>query len=568
MTSFPVINGSAIADGKSRAIAWVNPRGKIDLVSFKDKKNFLGSKIPFLRGIAFLIFGIYIFIASLGKSQLGTKTGNGEEFEEKIAKKLKVSPIVVTLTICGVTGALVGFFGLILIPYFFFSMLLDRGLDLYLVAFIMALLRVGLLILILLSLRFIPSMRQLYRNNAAGNLAVASHEGKRLDSHYLSTNFLNFVVWGFILSFFVVSFVVAEINFFFKFLINLAVTFAAFSLVYEFLKLFEFKNNLFAKIVINPVAYLTSEIPTQTERETAFSALSEVVLMEENEERIVGKVGSGVAFSVAYSEVKQRLLDAGISEPAEVDWLIASALNIGRGEVKMLTNLTSEQYKKIKNALAKREKRMPISKIFNLACFYGRDFYVDKNVLSPRQETELVAEEAIKEAKKLLNQPKVLDLMTGSGVVAVTVALETNSTVFASDVSKAALEVAKKNAKANGAKVKFVESDLFKAFKREKFDIIVSNPPYIASKEILTLDDEVKKYDPLISLDGGEDGLYFYREIANLSPKFLKEGGELILEIGSTQGGSVKKLLQNNFKNIKIKKDYSGNDRIVVATKK
>ena len=403
-------------------------------------------------------------------------------------------------------------------------MLLDKGLDLYLVAFIMALLRVGLLILILLSLRFIPSMRQLYRNNAAGNLAVASHEGKRLDSHYLSTNFLNFVVWGFILSFFVVSFVVAEINFFFKFLINLAVTFAAFSLVYEFLKLFEFKNNLFAKIVTNPIAYLTSEIPTQTERETAFSALSEVVLMEENEERIVGKVGPGVAFSVAYSEVKQRLLDAGISEPAEADWLIASALNIGRGEVKMLTNLTSEQYKKIKNALAKREKRMPISKIFNLACFYGRDFYVDKNVLSPRQETELVAEEAIKEAKKFLDQPKVLDLMTGSGVIAVTVALETNSTVFASDVSKAALEVAKKNAKANGAKVKFVESDLFKAFKREKFDIIVSNPPYIASKEILTLDDEVKKYDPLISLDGGEDGLYFYREIANLSPKFLKEG--------------------------------------------
>ncbi len=568
MKSFPVINGSAIAEGKSRAIAWVNSKGKIDLFSFKDKKAFLRAKIPFLRGIAFLIFGIYIFVASLSRSQFERKTGKGEEFEEKIAKKLKVSPIVVTLTISGVIGALVGFFGLILIPYFFFSMLLDRGLDLYLVAFIMALLRVGLLILILLSLRFVPSMRQLYRNNAAGNLAVASHEGKRLDSCYLSTNFLNFVVWGFILSFFVVSFVVAEINFFFKFLINLAVILGIFSLVYEFLMLFEFKNNLFAKIVVNPVAYLTCEMPTQTERETAFSALSEVVLMEENEDRIVGSGGIGVAFSVAYSEVKQRLLAAGISEPAEADWLIASALSIGRGEVKMLTSLTAEQYKKIKNALAKREKRMPISKIFNFACFYGRNYYVDKNVLSPRQETELVAEETIKEAKKLMDQPKILDLMTGSGVIAITIALETNSTVFASDISKAALEVAKKNAKANSAKVKFVESDMFKGFKREKFDIIVSNPPYIASKKILALDDEVKKYDPLISLDGGEDGLYFYREIANLAPKFLKDGGELILEIGNTQGASVKKLLQNNFKNIKIKKDYSGNDRIVVATKK
>ena len=188
--------------------------------------------------------------------------------------------------------------------------------------------------------------------------------------------------------------------------------------------------------------------------------------------------------------------------------------------------------------------------------------------MKAKERLEKLKELVDSRALPKFSEPKVLDLMTGSGVIAVTVALETNSTVFASDVSKAALEVAKKNAKANGAKVKFVESDLFKAFKREKFDIIVSNPPYIASKEILTLDDEVKKYDPLISLDGGEDGLYFYREIANLSPKFLKEGGELILEIGSTQGGSVKKLLQNNFKNIKIKKDYSGNDRIVVATKK
>ena len=99
----------------------------------------------------------------------------------------------------------------------------------------------------------------------------------------------------------------------------------------------------------------------------------------------------------------------------------------------------------------------------------------------------------------------------------------------------------------------------------EKFDIIISNPPYIRSKDILALEDEVKKNDPLISLDGGEDGLYFYREIAKSAPKYLNKNGKIFLEIGINEAKSVKKMLQNNFENIKIKKDYSGIDRVVIA---
>ena len=158
--------------------------------------------------------------------------------------------------------------------------------------------------------------------------------------------------------------------------------------------------------------------------------------------------------------------------------------------------------------------------------------------------------------------------MTGSGVIAITIAKETSANVVASDISHQALEVAKKNAKTNNAKIKFVESDIFKGLKKDKFDLIISNPPYIPSKEVLTLDDEVKKYDPILALDGGDDGLSFYREIAEQAPMHLKEDGIIVLEIGFNQGQSIKKLLQNSFKNIKIKKDYSGNDRIVVAQKK
>ena len=568
MIFFPVVKGSAVSHKNNRAIATINDNGKIDVISFKDKKDFWGLNIPFFRGLSLLIFGIYLFIISLNRSQLVLGKSNKEEFEEKIAKNLKVSKSVVTLTICGFLGALIGFVGLILIPYFFFSMLRDEGLGLYLVAFIMGIIRVVFLMIILLSLRFIPSMRQFYRNNGAGNLAKANYEKKKIDTYYLSTNFLNFIICGFFLAIFVVSFIVAEMNFLFRFLINIAIIIVSFSVVYEILKLLEFKNSLFSKILIIPVAFLTCEIPGQTERELAFSAMNEVLLMIENEERLIGNtVFGGVALSVVYSEVKQRLSAVGIEDEAEADWLIANALGKNRSEIKLLTHISEAEQRKIRNALSKREKHMPISKIFNQANFYGRHFYVNKNVLSPRQETELVVEEAIKELKKF-QKPQVLDLMTGSGVIAITIAKETSANVVASDISHQALEVAKKNAKTNNAKIKFVESDIFKGLKKDKFDLIISNPPYIPSKEVLTLDDEVKKYDPILALDGGDDGLSFYREIAEQAPMHLKEDGIIVLEIGFNQGQSIKKLLQNSFKNIKIKKDYSGNDRIVVAQKK
>lgn len=562
MMLFPAVRGTAAIYEKSRAISSINPKGKIEVVSFKEKRNFLSKKIPFVRGIITLFYGIYLYLISLSGSKTFFERGNKSE-------KTKPSWIVVLLSILGTIVFVLSFVSIFLVPFFAFSLLKDQGVNEYVAALIMAFVRVGFFVLALLGLRFIPSMRQVYRNNAAGNLAKASFENKKIDSYYLSTNFLNFVVWGFIISLFVLSFNIVEMNFFLKFLINFLLVVCCFATIYEFLKFFELKSGVFHKIIINPLAFLTSERPTQTEREIAFSAMNEVVLMHENEERLIGDFSAdGVAFSVVYSEVKQRLLEAGINDNAETDWLIATALGKNRSEIKLLNFVSKDEYKKIKNALSKREKRMPISKIFNNASFFGRDFFVDKNVLSPRQETEQVVEEAIKEIKKVAEKPRVLDLMTGSGAIATTLALETKAAVFASDISKLALDVAKKNAKQNGAKVKFIESDIFKAFKKEKFDVIVSNPPYIKSGEILELDDEVKKYDPILALDGGEDGLYFYREIAEAAPAFLKDGGVLVLEIGFNQAESVKKLLQKNFKNIRIKKDYGGNDRIVVTTKK
>ena len=564
MNFFPIINGTAAVKGKNGVISWVSDKGKIEIVSFKKKKNFFGINFPFIRGIYFSFIGIYLFIISINKSGVFLNDKN----RNKHKKKLKMSLGVVTLTVIGICFAVTSFVSLFLIPNFLFKIMIANKLNVYLAGFIVGITRILFFILMLLSLKLIPSIRQFYRNNSACNLALASFKNKKINSYYLSTNYLNFLVWSFIISFFVLSFIVLETNFFLKFLINFGIIIVCLGIVYEILKLIEFKDCLFLKLIINPIAYLTGEKPTQTEREIAFSAMNEVMLMEENEERIVRENKQQIAFSVVLCEVKRRLCDAGIVDDLEAEWLIANSLNIGLSDLKLLTHISNEQYEKIKLALEKREQRIPISKIFNRCDFYGRDFYVNNNVLSPRQETELVVEQAIQEIKKINKRAKVLDLMTGSGVIAITIALETNSNVYASDISKQALEVAKKNAKKHNAKIKFIESDIFKSFKHEKFDVIVSNPPYICSKDILTLDEEVKKYDPLISLDGGEDGLFFYKEIANNCLKFLKDNGVLVLEIGYNQGQSVKKLLQNNFKNIRIKKDYSGNDRIVIASKK
>ena len=162
-----------------------------------------------------------------------------------------------------------------------------------------------------------------------------------------------------------------------------------------------------------------------------------------------------------------------------------------------------------------------------------------------------------------------MDLCTGSGAIAVTIDLESNSTVFASDKSKRALNVAQKNGQKLGAKVQFVQSDMFKNLKeQDKFDIIVSNPPYIPTEDIQKLDKEVKDFDPIMALDGGDDGLNFYRIIAKKAPHFLSDNGKLFLEIGYDQAKQVVNLLQNDFQDIQVIKDYDDLDRIVIASKR
>ena len=230
--------------------------------------------------------------------------------------------------------------------------------------------------------------------------------------------------------------------------------------------------------------------------------------------------------------------------------------------------LTLRQEVNYFKAIKKISTGIPIQHITHLQEFMKMNFYVDSDVLIPRPDTEILVEEVIDIAKKV-KAKKILDLCTGSGAIAVSLAkyIE-NSEITAVDISNKALNIARKNAKINGVEnqITFVESNLFENLVKEKYDIIVSNPPYIKKEVIKKLDKEVQK-EPEIALDGGYDGLDFYRKIIHISDEYLKFNGYLCLEIGYDQKDDVIELIKNEQKyiNIYYKKDLYGNDRIVIT---
>ena len=230
--------------------------------------------------------------------------------------------------------------------------------------------------------------------------------------------------------------------------------------------------------------------------------------------------------------------------------------------------LTLRQEVNYFKAIKKLLDGVPLQHITHRQEFMKLMFYVDENVLIPRPDTEILVEEVIKIAKKI-NAKKILDLCTGSGAIAISLAKYIEgSQITATDISRKALSIAKLNAANNNVedKITFVSSNLFQNIPEEKYDIIVSNPPYIKRKVIEKLDKEVKK-EPIIALDGGNDGLEFYKKIVDNAYEYLKYKGYLCFEIGYDQKDEVTKLIENEGKYIDTysKKDLYDNDRIVIT---
>lgn len=236
---------------------------------------------------------------------------------------------------------------------------------------------------------------------------------------------------------------------------------------------------------------------------------------------------------------------------------------------KVISKNLEDEYKRI---VCMRSKNYPFHYIFNEKDFYGMNLYVDENVLIPRGETEILVEYIIEKFKKEKNI-NILEIGVGSGAISLALAKNLpQSEILGVDISKEALEVAKYNrSKLKLDNVDFIKSDLYSKLSNKYynyFDIIVSNPPYLYTEELLSYENNID-YEPKIALDGGRDGLDFYRDITKGSKKYLSDNGMLFYEIGYKQGKHVKEILERyKFRKIKIIKDYQGLDRIVFGNLK
>ena len=234
--------------------------------------------------------------------------------------------------------------------------------------------------------------------------------------------------------------------------------------------------------------------------------------------------------------------------------------------------LSQENEEKYFSLIEKHIKEdVPLSHLVGFEYFYDRKFKVTKDVLSPRMETEELIYKVVEYVKASnKNNFKILDLCTGSGIVAITLKKELSQfsiDVVASDISEEAIKVAKENAQSHDATIKFIQSDIFDNI-ADKFDIIVSNPPYIDRKDEITMQDNVLKYDPHLALFAEEEGMYFYRKIIEQANDYLNENGVIFFEIGYDQKDKIIKLADLNGYSAEVYKDINGRDRMAFLVRK
>lgn len=277
----------------------------------------------------------------------------------------------------------------------------------------------------------------------------------------------------------------------------------------------------------------------------------------------------------------QLLMNAGIEEARLDAWLlleytadISRAWYYAHPESEVNEEIVSEYL----SLCQKRAEHIPLQHLTHQACFMGYDFYVDERVLVPRQDTEVLAEEALHQLRNM-RTPRILDMCTGSGCLLLSLLMELpDATGTGVDISAAALAVAERNRKNLELEKRavLVQSDTFSGDYFQKnsgnisleYDMLISNPPYIPTEDIGKLMEEVRFHDPVLALDGREDGLYFYRRITEQAGKYLKPGGWLMYEIGCEQGADVSAIMQGEgFAEVAVKKDLAGLDRVVIGKK-
>lgn len=558
-TIFPLSNGVGLFDNNKLCVGIINNEGIKKVGSFDEKQESKFFKLPFIRGIFYLLKGLFLFIKSfLFQYTLDIRKKEDKNLSYKWAGAFNAISGYFILIALVISSFLFGFLLLGLLPKWLFELVFDKYSNYYFQRFIIALLRFSLLYLIVLLIKFIPYVNNIFAFNGAGNIYL-SNNSKFVGRCY-PMNFLNFIINVLLFSVFMVSLIAVNVHWLANFFINLSIFLLVCSLMYEFLNLLTKGKNAFIKDLWVVFGHLVTLKPSATNTEV----LNMTAIEHGNSENLKDLEKDDIPMSIVFAEMETKLKTCERFEKSDMEWIVATILNKSRAEIKIERAIKEKQYREIMRATERRCKGEPLSSIFGFVEFYGLKFDVNKKVLSPRLETEILVENAIKKIKSK-EFKTVCDMCCGSGAIAITISKLTDAKVDAIDISKQALTLAKSNCDKNHAQVQFILSDLFKELKKnKKYDIIISNPPYIKSDDIEKLDIEVKKYDPKLALDGGKDGLEFYRLITSQSKKHLNKDGYLFYEVGKGQAQNVANIMKDEgFTSINIIKDYNKIERVV-----
>lgn len=547
---------------------------RIETRRLKPRKKKSIKNWPIIRGIVSFIDSFYTGTRVLMRSADVFGEGEPSKFEKWLAEKLKVNVMSVVSFISLVLGLALAIGLFVILPQTVRVWLVGDNPNVWAKNFIEGGLKLLIFVFYIFLCGLIKDVKRTFMYHGAEHKTIACFEKglpltvenaktcSRLHNR-CGTTFMFFVILVSILVFACFEALIGNTltNKLVRILVKIAFLPVVAGLSYELLK-FLAKTDCFIftplKLPGLMIQKLSTREPTKKMLEVAITAFNKVLEMDADPTIPEQTFLTPMKRKDLLASVIKTLKDNGIEEIAEAEWIVSLTLGVKRSQVRTNDLVLVSKIEKINEIVKNRITGRPLWYVLGSTDFYGHEIKVNESVLIPRPETEILCEKAI----ELVNEnSRVLDLCTGSGAIALTIKLAKNCSVVASDVSEKALEVASENFKAHNAEISTVLSDMFLKLEG-KFDLIVSNPPYIKSEDIENLQKEVKEFEPITALDGGVDGLEFYRIIAEKAKDFLNENGVILLEVGIGQAEQVKELFIGA-KSIEIVKDYEDIDRIV-----
>ena len=573
-----VLEGVMMRGASSMATAVRDEEGTIRIESERlkpaSKKNFI-LRLPIIRGIVNFFSSMVVGTKTLMRSADVYGESEPTKFENWLSKKLKIDLMTLMIWIGVLLGLAFSVFLFVVCPQWLTSLIAKwTGISKsgFLYNLIEGLIRVCIFVLYIVLTSLMKDIRRTYMYHGAEHKTITCYESGmeltvenvkkcRRVHNRCGTTFLFFVMLISILVFSLVN-SFAKLEGVYRMLLKIALLPLVAGLSYELLKgLAKTECWVFYPLKAPGLLLqrLTTREPDDDMMEVAIAAFNKVLEMDADESIAPVKFVTPEKVNKCLERVNKELKEGGITDESDGEWIVSIVSGVKRSELKQNQSLISaSKVDKINAYVKERISGRPLWYIVGNTEFYGFTLDVDERVLIPRPETEELVEHALKDINE---NSEVLDLCTGSGAIAIAVKKLTNAKVTAVDISDKAIELAKSNARKNNAKIEFVLSDMFDGIGERKFDVIISNPPYIRSDDIQMLDKEVKSFEPVLALDGGNDGLDYYRKIFQNASKYLKNCGVLYLECGINQAQGIADMF--NGYETEIIKDINGIDRII-----